>query len=100
MKLRGDLLKWLNIQKNNDGQFEFRKQFEIIENENDIIKCTTEEKALDSFSTFLLQFKKPLLLQHKSQYYTLKASCYQHWIVDLRGNILSRKLSGRGRGGG
>ena len=62
MKLKGDLLKCLNIQKNNDDQFEFRKQFEIIEKESDIIKCTTEKNALDAFSSFLLQYKNPLVV--------------------------------------
>jgi len=62
MKMKGDLLKYLNIQENTEGEFEFRKPFEIVQNRNDIVKCTTEPVAIESLRQFLLQFKNPILL--------------------------------------
>jgi len=53
MKMRGDLLKSLHIQQNETGQFEFRDEFEIINDESNKIKCITEKEALEEFVDFV-----------------------------------------------
>merc|ERR1719319_690345 len=52
-KMGGDLLQTLNIQKNYLGEFEFRKQFEIIEEGREVKKCINEETAMEALSSFL-----------------------------------------------
>jgi len=50
-KKNGDLLQLLNMQKNDAGDFEFRKLFEI--NENDAPLCVEEYEALLALNVFL-----------------------------------------------
>ena len=45
-KLGGDLLKALHMTKENDGTFQFRSQFEIIDEKRKIL-CVDEGKALE-----------------------------------------------------
>jgi len=62
MKMRGDLLKSLHIQQNQTGQFEFRDEFEIINEESNKIKCISEKEALDELANFVSNFASHVLV--------------------------------------
>ena len=60
-KLGGDLLKALHMTKENDGIFQFRSQFEIIEEGRKIV-CVDEGKALKDLLMFLQNFQNCILV--------------------------------------
>ena len=60
-KMEGDLLKALHITQEENGQFEFRAQFEIKRKEKNKIYCSTEEEATENLRNYLKQFKNIVL---------------------------------------
>ena len=60
-KLSGDLLKALHVSREDGGIFQFRSQFEIIE-ENEKIFCVDEKRALKDFLYFLDRYPNSILI--------------------------------------
>jgi len=60
-KLGGDLLRALHMTREDDGTFQFRSQFEIIEHEKKI-NCVEERKALKDLLQYLRKIPNCLLL--------------------------------------
>ena len=60
-KLGGDLLKALHMTREDDRTFQFRSQFEIIEEDKKIV-CVDEDKALRDLLHFLKKFPKSIIV--------------------------------------
>ena len=60
-KLGGDLLQALHMTREDDGSFQFRSQFEIVEDAQKIV-CVEESEALEGFLNFLENFPNCVIL--------------------------------------
>ena len=60
-KLGGDILKALHMSREDGGIFQFRSQFEIVE-ENEKIFCVDEKRALKDFLYFLDRYPNSILI--------------------------------------
>jgi len=83
-QIAGDLLQFLHLQKNESGQFEYRKQFEIAEEGVEIPKCIGEREALQALALFLGRFWSDyILVSIKKETIELVVERMKHFEIDF-----------------
>jgi len=83
-KMDGDLLQLLHLQKSESGRFEFRKQFEIVQQGVEVPKCTTEAGALLALALFLNSFSAEcVLISINKETIELVVERMKHFEIDI-----------------
>jgi len=82
-QIAGDLLQFLHLQRNESGQFEYRKQFEIVEEGVEIPRCITEKEALQSLARFL-NWSKFIIISIKKETIGLVIERMKHYEIDFQ----------------